>query len=124
MPLAARSLLLDAATAGDRILAVGERGHVLISDDHGQSWIQAKVPTRSTLTAVAAADRQHAWAVGHDGVILHSADGGLSWGCQRFAPEDDRPLLDVWFADRERGLAIGAFGTVLATADGGDSWRA
>src|SRR5262245_5090243 len=56
-PLAATSLLLDLAVAGDRYVAVGERGHVLLSDDHGATWRQAKsVPTRVMLTAVFFAD--------------------------------------------------------------------
>ena len=61
-PLAPRSLLLDAVKAGDRIVVVGERGHVLLSDDQGASWRQAKVPTRATLTAVYFVDAQNGWA--------------------------------------------------------------
>ena len=37
-PLAAGSLLLDLAAAGSRLVAVGERGHVLLSDDQGVTW--------------------------------------------------------------------------------------
>jgi photosystem II stability/assembly factor-like uncharacterized protein len=123
MPLAAESLLLDGAVLGDRIIAVGERGHILVSDDRGQTWTQVETPTRSTLTAVTAVDRRHAWAVGHDGVILHSRDGGSSWVRQFYAPDGERPLLDVWFADPEQGLAVGAYGTVMATVDGGETWQ-
>ncbi|HEY5719786.1 MAG TPA: hypothetical protein VIW02_05345, partial [Gammaproteobacteria bacterium] len=52
MPLASRSLLLDADRAGERIVAVGERGHLLVSGDEGQSWSQRRVPTVAMLTAV------------------------------------------------------------------------
>lgn len=123
MPLAARSLLLDAELAGERIIAVGERGHVLVSNDRGESWRQVVVPTRSMLTAVTAPDQRHAWAVGHDSIILFSEDGGLSWVRQFSAPELEQPLLDVWFADRGHGVAVGAYGTVMTTADGGQSWQ-
>src|ERR1044071_614770 len=52
-PLASSSLLLDLSMAGSRMVAVGERGHVLLSDDQGATWRQAKsVPTRAMLTAV------------------------------------------------------------------------
>src|SRR5688500_13031183 len=71
-PLAAASLLLDLAVAGERLVAVGERGHVLLSDDRGSSWRQAKsVPTRIMLTAVFFIDAQYGWAVGHDETILN-----------------------------------------------------
>jgi photosystem II stability/assembly factor-like uncharacterized protein len=76
---AAQSMLLGVARAGDRLVAVGERGIVVTSDDGGASWVQSPVPVSSTLTAVSFAGAQRGWAVGHDGVILHSADGGRSW---------------------------------------------
>src|SRR5688572_33454441 len=64
-PLAANSLLLDLAVAGARLVAVGERGHVLLSDDQGATWRQAtSVPTRVMLTSVYFVDGQYGWAVG------------------------------------------------------------
>ncbi|MEH6635945.1 MAG: YCF48-related protein [Halioglobus sp.] len=83
MPLASRSLLLDITGAGDRIVVVGERGHILYSDDNGSSWLQARVPTTQMLTGVFFIDQQRGWAVGHDGLILVSDDGAVSWRIQR-----------------------------------------
>jgi photosystem II stability/assembly factor-like uncharacterized protein len=82
MPLAPRSLLLDIAAAGQRMVAVGERGHILYSDDNGSSWLQSRVPTTQMLTAVYFVDSQHGWAVGHDGLILVSDDAAASWRIQ------------------------------------------
>ena len=121
-PLAARSLLLDAATAGSLTVAVGERGHVLLSRDQGVSWSQAVVPTRATLTGVFLLDERHCWVVGHDAVILRTGDGGTSWELLYSAPEEQRPLLDVWFEDELKGFAIGAYGFFLETSDGGATW--
>lgn len=129
MPMVASSLLLDVVNGGDRFVAVGERGHVLHSSD-GLVWTQAEqVPTRSTLTAVAHVDGQY-WAVGHDGVILHAAEGPQNWERQRaeplvaggFDPEAGVPLLDVLFLDARRGFAVGAFSLLLETDDGGATW--
>ena len=79
-PLAGSSLLLDLAVAGRRLVAVGERGHVMLSDDQGATWRQAKsVPTRVLLTAVFFVDAEYGWAVGHDETILNTADGGETW---------------------------------------------
>ncbi|HEY4646407.1 MAG TPA: YCF48-related protein [Steroidobacteraceae bacterium] len=121
-PLATQSLLLDAVMAGTRMIAVGERGHVLLSDDQGASWRQARVPTRATLTAVCFVDAEIGWAVGHDEVIVRSVDGGETWTRVHFAPEKEQPLLDVWFKDAQAGLTFGAYGTILASSDGGLSW--
>lgn len=121
-PLAVRSLLLDIAEAGPRLVAVGERGHVLVSADQGQSWTQVQVPASANLTAVFFVDDRHGWAVGHDEVVLRTEDGGDSWQLTHFAPEMNRPLLDVWFADADKGLAVGAYGAMYGSSDGGRSW--
>jgi photosystem II stability/assembly factor-like uncharacterized protein len=124
-PLAPRSLLLDVcAVPGGGLVAVGERGHVLVSNDQGESWTQRPVPARSNLTAVTFVDREHGWAVGHDEVILRTSDGGATWLLSHYAPERQQPLLAVRFEDAAHGLAVGAFSTVYATADGGASWQA
>lgn len=121
-PLASQSLLLDIARAGKRLVSVGERGHVLISDDNGSTWQQVNVPTRSQLTAVFFTDADHGWAVGHDAVILHTSDGGKQWALQHRDEQYDDPLLDVWFKDSRHGFAVGAYGMFLSTDDGGKSW--
>ena len=120
--LAVRSLLLDVERAGDRLVVVGERGHILTSDDNGATWTQSPVPTRANLTGVDFADDTTGWAVGHDAVILATDDAGASWSIVYSAPDDEAPLLDVWFADDQTGFAIGAYGTFLETLDGGESW--
>lgn len=76
---AQQGLLLDVARLDKRLITVGERGHILYSEDQGRSWQQADVPVRVTLTAVDFSTPSQGWAVGHDGVILATLDGGASW---------------------------------------------
>ena len=121
-PLAIKSLLLDAVLAGPRVLVVGQRGHILISDDNGANWKQAQVPARALLTALHMHDENTGWAVGHDAVVLRTDDGGETWRLVHRAPEEERPLLDVWFRDKDTGFAVGAYGYFLATRDGGETW--
>ena len=121
-PLASQSLMLDAAALDDRLVAIGERGHVLISTDDGANWQQVEVPTRAMLTAVTFIDNEIGLAVGHDSVILRTTDGGDTWELVYSAPEDEAPFFDVWFADADNGVAIGAYGTHCTTTDGGMTW--
>jgi len=80
--LAPDNLLNDVERAGDRLVAIGERGHIIYSDDDGESWTQAEVPVSVTLTGVDFGSETHGWAVGHSGVVLHSDDAGESWKLQ------------------------------------------
>lgn len=76
--LAVRAPLNALAMAGSRIVTAGQRGHILYSDD-GKAWTQAEVPLSSDLTALSFPSPQQGWAVGHEGVILHTTDGGATW---------------------------------------------
>lgn len=81
-PYAERAVLVAVTAIANRLVAVGERGIVLLSDDNGVSWRQAKVPVSVTLTSVQFVDAKEGWAVGHGGVLLHSQDGGETWDKQ------------------------------------------
>ena len=83
-PKSAQALLTAIASAGDRLVAVGSRGHVLVSADGGSQWKQVPVPVRGLLTEVRFVGAQTGWAVGHDATILKTIDGGESWTLQHF----------------------------------------
>lgn len=124
---ASRTLLIDITAAGNRLVAVGDRGHILYSDDQGKTWTQASVPVSVLLTSVYFSNAQEGWAVGHNGVILYSSDAGQNWQLQHddskgTAGKEGAPLLGVWFANNQEGFAVGAYGYFLTTHDGGITW--
>lgn len=121
--IAIHSQLLDGAQKNNLMIVVGERGHILYSKDEGQSWQQGNVPSRALLTGVFLQNEKLAWAVGHDATILRSNDGGKNWQRVYYDPEQEAPLLDIWFKDAEMGYAIGAYGLFLETQDGGKTWE-
>ncbi len=77
--LVSRTLYNGVTLAGKRLVGVGQRGHIVYSDDQGKSWIQSSVPVSSNLTAVCFPTAKTGWAVGHDGVVLKSLNGGVTW---------------------------------------------
>lgn len=120
---ATEALLLGVARAGKRLVAVGEYGDIVLSDDEGKTWRQAqKVPTIVTLTAVHFIDDKQGWAVGHDTLVLHTEDGGETWVKQAGGGASDNALLSVYFKDPMNGLAVGAFNYTTETKDGGKTW--
>ena len=148
---ASHAVLLGAAHAGQRIVAVGERGIVVLSEDGGASWRQASAPVSVTLTAVRFANAEHGFAVGHAGTVLTTDDGGKTWtrrldgkriaeveleaaqasgdaaalkSAQRLAADGaDKPLLDVLVLDARHAVVVGAYGLALVTEDGGATWK-
>lgn len=149
---AERSFLLGMAQAGERLIAVGERGIVVISDNNGVSWRQVLTPVSVTLTMVRFADALNGYAVGHGGSVLVTHDGGENWtlsldgrraaeillraararsderggqDAQRFIADGaDKPFLDVLVRDPLTAYVVGAYGLSLFTRDGGQSWQA
>lgn len=142
--------MLGIATAGSRLVAVGERGVVALSDDGGQQWRQARVSVSVTLTSLRFATERVGMAVGHGGVVLATADRGETWKLvldgrriaqaalaharsrgddkavkdaeQLVADGPDKPLLDVLLIDERRAWVVGAYGLALVTEDGGATW--
>lgn len=119
---AEKAPIIAAARAGRRVVAVGDYGIVILSDD-GRNFRQARrVPTRSVLTSVFFLDENQGWAAGHDGTVIASDDGGDTWRLLREEPGRERALLSVWFENARHGLAVGQFGLALETEDGGKTW--
>ena len=122
--LADHYLLLDTAKAGDRYISVGDRGHILVSDDGGNTWTQTtNVPAAVTLTAVDFADDKTGWVVGHDATIMKTEDGGQTWTKQFEDPYIQAPLLNVLALSGQHAIAVGAYGKMVVTKDGGESWE-
>src|ERR1019366_5309785 len=92
-PYASEEMILGATYADKRLIAVGDHGTILLSDDDGKKFRQAKsVPTRATLNSVSFANKSIGWAAGHWGTILKTTDGGDTWTLQRTDTSTDRPL--------------------------------
>lgn len=118
--------------AGNQLVAVGDGGVILTSSDDGVSWQAHPSGTWLSLNGVSFPEASDGWAVGgttglsgdlgpSGTVILHTADGGLTWTSQHLPVS--APLSAVCFTDASTGWAVGDRGTVLHTSDGGLTWR-
>ena len=107
---AGHSLQLAVAAAGDRLVSVGVRGIVLLSDDQGRNWRQAdQVPVSVALTDVDFVSATHGWAVGHSGVVLASTDGGNTWQRQLDGQQAATIVLDEVKARQAKGVELGKY---------------
>lgn len=122
--LASKDLLLAATKAGNRLVAVGEFGHVIYSDDHGSTWVQAaSVPTQVTLTSVYFISDKIGFAGGHDSTVLRTDDAGDHWTLAYHDAKAQSPIMSVYFENENHGFAMGAFSFVIETQDGGKTWN-
>ncbi len=97
---------------------------VAASSSFAQSgWFdQNPQPTVNDLRAVAASDPSTVVAVGRNGTILRTTDGGATWTPQSGGTTNN--LLGVACPNADTGTAVGEFGTILRTNDGGNTWSA
>lgn len=140
---------------------VGDQGAILATSDGGATWSEQSSGMRpldpscnlgsageaiestctNVLRDVQFVDATTGWAVGSDGIVLHTGDGGVTWRRQPLPPLDTIPglgpgpggtdvrapdwddLFSVSFPDPRAGTVVGPGGTILTTADGGATWQ-
>ena len=113
------------ALAGNRLVAVGELGHIKISEDQGKTWQDAQIKDGrgSALTQVTFFNDKNGVAVGHDAWALVTEDGGLSWRETLFDKAVSEPLLGAWGLAEGSAFAFGSFGRFFVSTDHGRTWN-
>ncbi|MBI5418281.1 hypothetical protein HZA55_10130 [Candidatus Poribacteria bacterium] len=66
-------------------------------------------------------DPANGWAVGMNGTIIHTNDGGRTWSIENSGI--NTTLTSVFFKDIQNGYVTGYKNTLLSTKDGGNSWN-
>ena len=120
---AQHGLMLGVTRAGNRIVAVGNDGNVLLSDDEGVTWRLAKPATDELLTSVVFPTATEGWAVGQDETVLHSTDAGQTWTRQYIKPAADQALFTIISLAPGHLFASGSYNLILETTDGGVTWK-
>lgn len=115
---ATHGLLLGLARAGNRIVAVGSNGAILLSDDEGATWRLTKSPTDELLTSVVFPTPTEGWAVGQDETIIHTADAGVTWTGQYSKKDADQTLFSIISLAPGHLFTSGAYNVTLETQDG------
>jgi photosystem II stability/assembly factor-like uncharacterized protein len=110
-----------------RVVVVGDKGVVMISDDQGRTWTRQQLKNGveySNLYSVAfTADGSSGWAVGDNGVIFRTDDHGSTWSQQKPPAGVTGALMTVGMADAQKACAGGDHGVIVCTSDGGAHWN-
>ncbi|CAD5106167.1 WD40/YVTN/BNR-like repeat-containing protein [Zestomonas carbonaria] len=104
-----------ASGSNGKILAIGADGDIR----------RLATPTRLTLQDIAVWDASHAVAVGNDGIVLASRDGGRHWHAASGVPRSEvaNKLNRVRVAAGGVAIATGEMGALLLSRDYGQTWR-
>jgi len=100
-------------------------GVILKTINKGNSWTIIESGIKSSfhgggrLEDIYFIDEMHGWAVGYDGVIIHTNDGGHNWQMQN---EVGNSFHSVYFIDQNIGWVVGDYGLIRKTTDGGANW--
>ena len=85
-----------------------------------RGWQPVPSGVTSTLLDIDFVDSTHGWAVGQDGTIIATSDGGETWYSQ--ASGFELTIRGIDFIDPQTGWAVGHLGLILHTSDGGRTW--
>jgi len=99
----------------------------LLSLSSFAQWEPQSSGTDQNLNSVYFTDTVNGWAVGNEGVILHTSDGGDTWNEQLSGT--DFNLNGVHFNNNDSGWIAGGIGynphngIILRTVNGGETWE-
>jgi len=124
------SLFGVAISPDGNIFVVGSKALLLVSTDHGKTWIQQTLKERAgsvlfqdrDLYSIRfAPNSKVGWIVGEEGTILHTDDGGQTWSTQKSGT--DKNLMKICAIDDQTAIAVGADSAIVRTTDGGATWQ-
>jgi photosystem II stability/assembly factor-like uncharacterized protein len=90
-----------------------------------RDWATRPIGTAVNIESVEFISETNVWAVGDNGVVRHSTDGGGTWSNEDIVvggDADDDNFRAIHFVDESRGWIISQGGEILRTTDGGSSW--
>ena len=100
------------------IFDICDTSFAISTEEHG--WFKLPVNISSSLNSVHFENENLGWAVGNDGNIMKTTDGGYNWVNQNSGTYDY--FTEVEFVNNNTGWVIGLDGTILKTSNGGSIW--
>jgi len=102
-----------------------KRGYLYSTDDSGQNWTKMNDLVASDLKKVQMVDALNGFAVGSNGILLQTVDGGTTWDLklQRYYG-DAATYNDLYFINASKGIIVGDRGIIKITTNAGASFAA
>jgi len=112
------------------LIAGGENGALLVTDNGGAVWSSApSVPAEAGDITACWMRTSHCWLIGDNtGKLWYTIDGGVKWTQITFPVTDPIKVADICFADHPdspfgfMAVNTASSGSLLRTIDGGKTW--
>ncbi len=87
-------------------------------------WKLMDIDSNASLRGLHVVSHSSVWASGSGGTIIHTSDGGLTWGVQVVPGAEELDFRDIHAIDGETIVAMtsGTPARIYRSADGGSSW--
>ncbi len=89
------------------------------STNGGENWTQKNLSYSGRIYGIEFLDNRIGFAVGEQGLVLRTEDGGSNWNGIKSAHN----MYQICFSGKSAGFAVGAKGTLMSSTDGGDAWK-
>lgn len=99
---------------------VGRRGTIQRADEAG-GWVNVPSGVEADLFDITFAGSA-GWAVGYEGTVLRSTDGGNTW--RKVSAPTNQDLVRVSAQSAQQARVVSRSGEFFSTTDGGRSWQA
>jgi photosystem II stability/assembly factor-like uncharacterized protein len=111
-------------------ILVGAGGAVAVTDNGGEQWRwvsregqKMDIPNLHIYDVAMPGQNGQVVAVGTNGLILTSSNGGLDWQPASVPGGVFTWINGISFGENGKGVLVGGKGVILLTDDGGQSWR-
>ncbi len=95
-------------------------GKIVCTTNGGKIWAEQIVLNGYVLHSIYFVDTLRGWAVGSNGFVLNTTDGGKNWYGQTLSASW---LYSVYFINNQTGWIVGNIeGSIFKTTDGGVNW--
>lgn len=111
------------ATSSNRVY-VGDLGYIY--HKYSGNWYSTQIPVTDQVRDITFVDQKRGWAVGNNGMVLTTYDGGWSWKKAYYGdgPMTSSHLYGVSFVDADTGfIASYSDRNIYQTTDGGANWQ-
>lgn len=96
-----------------------------MTHDAGETWQAFQLSENAVIRGLFMQNESCGWAVGHEGIIFHTGDGGMSW--QQLERFTQNRLRNIYFINGNEGFICGdnntEKGSLWYTSDGGETWE-